>query len=226
MFSSRTYSPLRSSEDSETSVKTWLPWGSWLASRRIRNAVAITLMCLLGIAFLRSSFSPFYLDKYKAYRHNTTENTMEPSDFVTLTNVHWSDFAYTQYVTNSHYLCNSVMMFEALDRLGSKADRVMMYPQEWEAPDVNSNSTSEEGKLLRDARDHYKVNLVPIVVQTSAGQEPTWQDSFTKLLAFNQTQYKRVLSLDSDGTVLQVSPNSLRGIYIHTHDVSTWMSCS
>ena len=31
----------------------------------------------------------------------------------------------------------------------------------------------------------------------------TWADSYTKLLAFNQTQYDRVLSLDSDTTVLQ-----------------------
>lgn len=129
----------------------------------------------------------FYLDRYRASRHNATRNTLEPSDIVNLTNVHWLDFAYTQYVTNSNYLCNSVMMFEALDRLGSKADRVMMYPPEWEVPDTNSSSTSEEGKLLRDAKDRYKVNLVPIFVQTSAGQELTWQDSFTKLLAFNQT---------------------------------------
>lgn len=36
------------------------------------------------------------------------------------------------------------------------------------------------------------------------GQEAgTWAESFTKLLAFNQTQYKRVLNLDSDSTVLQ-----------------------
>jgi alpha-N-acetylglucosamine transferase len=31
----------------------------------------------------------------------------------------------------------------------------------------------------------------------------TWADSYTKLLAFNQTQYDRVLSLDSDSTILQ-----------------------
>lgn len=31
----------------------------------------------------------------------------------------------------------------------------------------------------------------------------TWADSFTKLLAFNQTQYDRVLSMDSDSTILQ-----------------------
>lgn len=31
----------------------------------------------------------------------------------------------------------------------------------------------------------------------------TWADPFTKLLAFNQTQYSRVLSLDSNGLMLQ-----------------------
>ncbi len=31
----------------------------------------------------------------------------------------------------------------------------------------------------------------------------TWSDSYTKLLAFNQTQYDRVLALDSDSTLLQ-----------------------
>lgn len=33
--------------------------------------------------------------------------------------------------------------------------------------------------------------------------DTTWNDSYTKLLAFNQTQYDRVLSLDSDSVVLQ-----------------------
>lgn len=33
--------------------------------------------------------------------------------------------------------------------------------------------------------------------------DTTWDDSYTKLLAFNQTQYDRVLALDSDSVVLQ-----------------------
>jgi alpha-N-acetylglucosamine transferase len=33
--------------------------------------------------------------------------------------------------------------------------------------------------------------------------DDTWADSYTKLLAFNQTQYDRVLALDSDSVVLQ-----------------------
>lgn len=38
----------------------------------------------------------------------------------------------------------------------------------------------------------------------------TWAESYTKLLPFNQTQYDRVLSLDSDSTVLQVCILSAR----------------
>ncbi|KAF7193706.1 Glucose N-acetyltransferase 1 [Pseudocercospora fuligena] len=33
--------------------------------------------------------------------------------------------------------------------------------------------------------------------------ESAWANSFTKLLAFNQTQYRRVLALDSDSTIMQ-----------------------
>ena len=112
--------------------------------------------------------------------------------------VNWSDFAYCQYVTNEAYLCNSLMIFESLVRLEAKADKLMLYPEEWIVGD-NSNA----GKLLAKARDEYDVVLQPIHIQRFAG-EPTWAESFTKLLAFNQTQYKRVLSLDSDATVLQV----------------------
>lgn len=113
--------------------------------------------------------------------------------------VDWSQYAYCQYVTNEAYLCNSVMIFESLVRLGAKADLLMMYPEQYTVGD-----DSYAGKLLAKCRDEYKVRLMPIEVQHFDG-EITWADSFTKLLAFNQTEYKRVLSLDSDATVLQVS---------------------
>ena len=119
--------------------------------------------------------------------------------------VRWSDFAYVQYVTNSAYLCNSVMIFEALRRHETKAELVMMYPQEWQAPEANAIDVDYEGKLLARARDEYGAKLVPIQVKTFVNKEDsTWQDSYTKLLAWNQTQYKRVISLDSDATVLSV----------------------
>ncbi|KAH0269488.1 nucleotide-diphospho-sugar transferase, partial [Aureobasidium melanogenum] len=109
----------------------------------------------------------------------------------------WSKFAYAQYVTEKNYLCNSLMIFETLQRLGSRAGRLMMYPEQW-----SLESDSSESILLRKARDNYNVRLVPIHVQHFSG-EATWGDSFTKLLAFNQTRYERVISLDSDANVLQ-----------------------
>ncbi|KAG9963687.1 glycosyltransferase family 8 protein, partial [Aureobasidium melanogenum] len=109
----------------------------------------------------------------------------------------WSKFAYAQYVTEKNYLCNSLMIFETLQRLGSRAGRLMMYPEQW-----SLESDSSESILLRKARDNYNVRLVPIHVQHFSG-EATWGDSFTKLLAFNQPRYERVISLDSDANVLQ-----------------------
>ncbi|PYH79446.1 nucleotide-diphospho-sugar transferase [Aspergillus uvarum CBS 121591] len=113
--------------------------------------------------------------------------------------VDWSRFAYTQYATSRAYLCNSVMLFETLHRLGSRADRLLMYPS-----DFSTDDNSRVAKLLRKARDEYGVKLVPVELQHRKGvSDKTWADSYTKLLAFNQTQYDRVLSLDSDSTLLQ-----------------------
>ncbi|KAI1130501.1 glucose N-acetyltransferase [Nemania abortiva] len=116
--------------------------------------------------------------------------------------VDWSKYAYTQYVTNKDYLCNSVMIFETLHRLKAKADRVMMYPENMMSP-TETDPSSNEAKLLVKARDQYGVKLVPVSVQRRAGGDATWAESFTKLLAFNQTQYQRVLNVDSDATILQ-----------------------
>ncbi|KAI4764762.1 nucleotide-diphospho-sugar transferase [Aureobasidium sp. EXF-3400] len=112
-------------------------------------------------------------------------------------NVDWSKYAYIPYVTSPTYLCNSIMIFESLHRLGSKAERLMMYPEEWAV-----NSESPDAGLLRKARDKYKVDLQPVQIQR-LGEDITWSESFTKLLAFNQTQFDRVISLDSDANVLQ-----------------------
>ncbi|KAK2592545.1 N-acetylglucosaminyltransferase [Conoideocrella luteorostrata] len=94
------------------------------------------------------------------------------------------------------------MLFEILNRLGSRAERLMMYPSNMLPPDA-STGNSDDARLLIKARDEYKVRLRPIQVQHRSGSDPTWADSFTKLLAFNQTEYTRVLSLDSDATILQ-----------------------
>lgn len=80
----------------------------------------------------------------------------------------WSQFAYVQYVTNLPYLCNSVMLFESLHRLGCRPDRLMMYPSGFSVED-----DSTEARLLRKARDEYRVVLEPIEVQRKTSNDRT-----------------------------------------------------
>ncbi|PYH44750.1 nucleotide-diphospho-sugar transferase [Aspergillus saccharolyticus JOP 1030-1] len=158
-----------------------------MTSKAVRT-VSKVLVCLFVLATLwRLRLNSFHFPSQSVFHaHGST------------TNVDWSRFAYTQYVTNTAYLCNSVMLFETLHRLGSRADRLIMYPAEF-----STENDSVEGKLLRKARDEYGVKLAPIEIQSRDSADSTWAESYTKLLAFNQTQYQRVLSLDSDATLLQ-----------------------
>jgi len=111
----------------------------------------------------------------------------------------WSRYAYIQYVADATHLCNSFMIFESLHRLGSKAERLMMYPEEW-----TIDSKSSDAELFRRAKHEFNVKLQPVHVQQLDG-DTTWTETFARLLAFNQTQYDRVVSLDSDANVLQVT---------------------
>ena len=54
------------------------------------------------------------------------------------------------------------MVFETLDRLGSKADRILLYPREWDV-DI-ANTSDRDSQLLVKARDWYKVKLIPVDV--------------------------------------------------------------
>lgn len=115
------------------------------ASKRFRWIAATTLLTVSNFFFL------FHYQPSVPY-FTARES---PDD-----GVEWSRFAYAQYVTNDEYLCNSVMFFEALDRLNSRADRVMMYPSRMLGYDDSSDA-----RLLKKARDSYSVKLVPITVQ-------------------------------------------------------------
>lgn len=113
--------------------------------------------------------------------------------------VNWSRYAYSSYATSSAYLCNSVMLFEALDRLGSKADRILFYDEGW---DLNvSDERDRDSQLLLKASQEYKVKLVPAQFEKQGYN--TWDASYGKFLAWQQTQYDRVIHIDSDVTIRQ-----------------------
>lgn len=176
----------------------------YLKSKRVRVVLACVVIFLVGsftIHLLSPASLPFPRSDGDTSGYTAPSEPHDPT-------VDYSQYAYVQYVTNPQYLCNSLMIFESLKRLGSKAHRLMMYPKDWS---VDFSSTSSESRLLRKARDEYDAELVAIEVQRRSG-DATWGDSFTKLLAFNQTQYTRVLSLDSDATVLKVSANSSESV--------------
>jgi alpha-N-acetylglucosamine transferase len=174
--------------------------------------IALALGLVIMLAFVFSGFGRPFISLPSRF-HNYTQHNGSPStpaqESTTSSgwqSVRWSDFAYVQYVTNPSYLCNSLMILEALRRHGTKAELLMLYPQEWEVPMGNGSAAPYESRLLAQARDAYGTKLSPIQVKTFKNEDdPTWQDSYTKLLAWNQTQYKRVISLDSDATVLDVS---------------------
>ncbi|KAF2815150.1 nucleotide-diphospho-sugar transferase [Mytilinidion resinicola] len=119
----------------------------------------------------------------------------------------WSQYAYSLYATDGAALCHCVLVFDALKRFGSKADRVLFYPEYWDTEVYNSRD--RDSQLLVMARDVYKVKLQPVkLLSVEALKEAnvpktTWDNSVTKFLAFGLTQYKRVLHLDSDITLLQ-----------------------
>ncbi|WPH04647.1 glucose n-acetyltransferase 1 [Acrodontium crateriforme] len=120
---------------------------------------------------------------------------------VLIDDIDWSEFAYCTYATSSSDLCNSVMLLEALHQVDVRADRVLLFSREW---DVDGENVTDEVRLLRRARDEYGAKLQPIdILRADDVTDPTWAAGFTKWLAFNQTQYKRVLTLDSDGTILR-----------------------
>jgi alpha-N-acetylglucosamine transferase len=192
-----------------------------LSSWRSRRPVAVTLSIAILLYLLVATH------RGDASRHLVWPSQGRLSETTSHHDIDWSNFAYVQYATNSDYLCNSVMIFETLNRLGTRADKVLMYDSTMVTGDLDS-AKSYDAQLLKKARDEYKVHLQPIQVQHKevvsgkfnpltplgyailstvsftnnvSGIADYWADSFTKLLAFNQTEYKRVLHLDSDATI-------------------------
>jgi hypothetical protein len=84
------------------------------------------------------------------------------------TTVVWSNYAYSLYATDSATLCHAILIADALARLGSKADRVLFYPEYWDTK--VSDSKDRDSQLLVLARDKYKVKLQPIKLLTVGGR--------------------------------------------------------
>ena len=82
--------------------------------------------------------------------------------------IDWSKYAYSLYATDSATLCHALLVFDALARLGSKADRVLFYPNYWDT--VIRDADDRDSQLLVMARDKYGVKLQPIQLLTVEGR--------------------------------------------------------
>lgn len=133
------------------------------ASRGTSRTIGFTI--ILALLFIQTRI--ILSDRYSATRLDLGDSHHWKGQNA----VDWSRFAYSQYATNTAYLCNSVMIFETLHRLHSKADRFLMYPLSFS---VDETENGTESRLLRKARDEYNVKLVPIHVQTGNGGDRMW----------------------------------------------------
>ncbi|KAF1839692.1 glucose N-acetyltransferase 1 [Decorospora gaudefroyi] len=118
--------------------------------------------------------------------------------------INWSNYAYSLYTTDSTALCHAVMLLDALARFGSKADRVLFYPEHWDT--TVESMRDRDSQLLGVARDRYKAKLHPVKPLQVAGRTTkgdwVWDETVTKFMAFSLGYYDRVIALESDITLL------------------------
>jgi len=82
--------------------------------------------------------------------------------------INWARYAYSLYASDSATLCHAILIFNALAKYGSKADRVLFYPRSWDT--IISDSKDRDSQLLVMARDKYKVKLQPISLLSAGGR--------------------------------------------------------
>ena len=128
--------------------------------KRSRTTIASTSLLLFFLVTL------VYLSPWSSSRYNRVTTNAEVLEKVAK-GIDWSRFAYVQYVTDVQYLCNSLMLFEILDRLGCRADRLMLYPDVWTNATGVDPGVGDEVRLVQLARERYRVHLQPIKVQYS-----------------------------------------------------------
>ena len=113
------------------------------------------------------------------------------------TATNWSNYAYSLYATDSATLCHALLLFDALATLGSKADRVLFYPQYW---DTQVTSTQDrDSQLLVLARDKYKVKLHHIKLLTVEGRTKGTKSGPLRCKAWRMNKELTALQMNGQG---------------------------
>lgn len=176
-------------------------------TRRFRRIAVTPLFQVVAICL----FLAFGLSWVIKHNHDDDQDgrpAARPTKSVEDPSIDWSKLYYVQYVTSPEYLCNALMVWSQIEEIGSRAQRMMLYPSTWDPDEIDDYSPSLDytpvARLLQEAQSKYFVKIQPVDIMHKNGTlQPTWADSYTKLLAFNLTQFDRVLALDSDSIVLK-----------------------
>ncbi|SCU87306.1 LAME_0D09560g1_1 [Lachancea meyersii CBS 8951] len=116
--------------------------------------------------------------------------------------IQWDNYAYLSYATELEYLCNTLILFKRLKQFGTNAKLVALVSRdlvESENSAKQQNTRALMDKLTEIAPEQVVVKLVDSIVKS--GDPTPWSKSLTKLHIFNQTEYGRVIYLDSDAAV-------------------------
>ena len=146
-----------------------------LNSQKLRAiAVFCGLLLFLGIILTQ-------LHSWPSSSHCLITSNAEALDKIA-DSVDWTRFACVQYVTYEQYLCNSLMLFEILDRLKCRPERLMLYPETWTTT-VNADQVlNDETRLLQLARDRYGAYLQPIQVQSKSSGDREFSSPIVKVI--------------------------------------------
>ncbi|KAG8525787.1 uncharacterized protein KY384_000547 [Bacidia gigantensis] len=128
----------------------------------------------------------------------------------------WAKVAYVQLLRSHMHVCNSVMIFATFESQESMAQRILMYPKEWDDMDESDKEVATSKRLLREAASRYKVMLQPIrpmaytipkeseLPQGFSDEERYPLSNLVSLINFN-----RIIYFQPSGMVFDASPLDL-----------------
>lgn len=131
----------------------------------------------------------------------------------------WAKVAYVQLVRRHVEVCGAVMGMREVERGESMAQRIIMYPQEWDwkLEKGDEGWKEEEGRretsrrLLKKAAREYRVmlNAVESVPLAEGSEALTEEERYPLANLLSLVHYNRILSLQPSGLILDSTPLDL-----------------
>jgi len=123
------------------------------------------------------------------------------------TPIDWTKTAYVQLVRDNTHVCNAAMTFAELARQKSPAQRVLLYPRQWDLDDEAGRGDQRletSMRLLRVAAVRYQVVLSPVdpILETEAPETAYPLSGLLSLTAFEHILYLRPSGLILDASAL------------------------